>query len=92
MLQRLFGRLVLVVVVVLGLWFVISHYHGNDEFGCQIDFSAAHADDNDCPTTLDQAAGDARWAADRIATTEVVKVNETSGSDVRRCWLRCSVR
>lgn len=68
MLKRLFGRLVLVVVVVLGLCFVISHYHGNDQFGCQIDLSAAHADDNSCPTTLGQAANDAQWAADRIAT------------------------
>lgn len=68
MLKRLFGRLVLVVVAVLGLWFVISHYHGNDEFGCQTDQPAAHADDNNCPTTVGQAAGDGQWAATRIAT------------------------
>lgn len=68
MLKRLFGRVVLVVVAVLGLWFVISHYHGSDQFGCQIDLPAAHADDNSCPTTIGQAANDAHWAAARIAT------------------------
>lgn len=68
MFKRLFGRVVLVVVVVLGLWFVISHYHGNNQFGCQIDPTAAHADDSSCPASLGQAADDARWAAARIAT------------------------
>ncbi|HEX3781874.1 MAG TPA: DddA-like double-stranded DNA deaminase toxin [Pseudonocardiaceae bacterium] len=70
MLQRLFGRLVLVVVVVLGLWFVISHYHGNDQFGCQVDFPAAQAEvaDGVCPANLAEAATDAQWAAARIAS------------------------
>jgi hypothetical protein len=66
-LKRLFGRFVLLVVVVLGLWFVVSHYHGNEQFGCQISLSAAGAGD-DCPATLGQAAGDAQWAAARIST------------------------
>lgn len=66
MLKRLFGRVVLVVVVLLALWFVVSRYHGNDQFGCQIHLVAAGTDD--CPTTLDQAAADAQWAAARITT------------------------
>jgi hypothetical protein len=63
--------------VVLGLWFVISYYHGNGQFGCQVDLSAAHADDNSCPATLGQAANDAQWAAARIAT--IVREHVTTG-------------
>jgi hypothetical protein len=44
--QRLCGRIVLVAVVVFGLWFVISHYHGVSRFGCAAsDDDAAHAAD-----------------------------------------------
>ncbi|HWE90701.1 MAG TPA: hypothetical protein VG317_14675 [Pseudonocardiaceae bacterium] len=46
MIQRLCGRIVLVAVVVFGLWFVISHYHGVSRFGCAAsDDDAAHAAD-----------------------------------------------
>jgi hypothetical protein len=62
--KRLFGRVVLAVVVVLALWFVVSRYHGNDQFGCQIRLTAAGSDD--CPTTLEQAAHDPERAAARI--------------------------
>lgn len=68
MLKRLFGRFVLVVVVVLGLWFVISHYHGNSQFGCQIHLVADSGKEEQCPATIAQAAGNAEWAADRIST------------------------
>lgn len=66
MLKRLFGRLVLVVVVVLGLWFVISHYHGDNQFGCEVRLVADIGDSETCPADLGQAAGDSGWAADRI--------------------------
>lgn len=66
LLKRLFGRLVLVVVVVLGLWFVVSHYHGNRQFGCEIQLVAADGDSGDCPADLNQAAHDAEWATARI--------------------------
>lgn len=67
--QRLFGRLVLVVAVALGLWFVVSHYPGGGgRFGCQAGAAVAHAEGGDCPTSASEAAGNARWAAARLAT------------------------
>jgi nucleic acid/nucleotide deaminase of polymorphic system toxin len=66
---RLIGRLVLVALVVFGAYFVITHYNGiANRFGCVAGSATAHADSGDCPANLDAAAGDARWAADRIAT------------------------
>ncbi len=80
MLGRLFGRLVLVVVVVVGLYFIISHYHGGtDRFGCQSSAGAAmaHADSNGCPANIGAAADDAQWAADRLAT--IANAKQTTG-------------
>lgn len=69
MIGRLVGRLVLVAVVVFGVYFVINHYVGDtSRFGCQTDSAIAHADSDECPADIDAAAGDAEWAADRIAT------------------------
>jgi hypothetical protein len=66
--QRLFGRLVLVAVVVLGIWYVIAHYTGTNRFGCQASGAVAHADSNDCPASIDAAASDSQWAANRWQT------------------------
>ena len=70
MIGRLIGRLVLVGLVVFGVSFVITHYHGQTKrFGCDAAGSAvAHADSGDCPIDISAAADDAQWAADRIAT------------------------
>ncbi len=67
----------LAVVVVLALWFVVSHYNGNDQFGCPIQLSAAGSDD--CPTTLDQAAHDREWAVARIDA-----INATVGANAKK--------
>jgi hypothetical protein len=59
-LQRAFGRLVLVVAIVLGLYFVITHYQGG---GCGVASGAvAHADTAGACPTVDQAATDPSWA------------------------------
>ena len=70
MIGRLIGRLALVGLVVFGVSFVITHYHGQTKrFGCDAAGSAvAHADSGDCPIDISAAADDAQWAADRIAT------------------------
>lgn len=69
MIGRLVGRVVLVAVLVFGIYFVLTHYSGDDRrFGCETGFATAHAGSGDCPADIDAAAGDARWAADRIAT------------------------
>jgi hypothetical protein len=64
-LQRAFGRLVLVVAIVLGLYFVITHYHGIA--GCDAaGAGVAHADSGGCPTTVQGLAEDVSWAGQRI--------------------------
>src|ERR1044072_4971139 len=37
------------------------------KFGCESAAAVAHADSGDCPSDVDEAAHDARWAADRLA-------------------------
>jgi hypothetical protein len=65
-LQRAFGRLVLVVAIVLGLYFVVTHYHGG---GCGVASSAVvHADTPRQCLTVDQAATDPRWAQKQQAS------------------------
>lgn len=66
--QRLLGRLVLIAVVVIGIWYVIDHYHGASRFGCQASGAVAHADNADCPASIQQAVSDPQWAAARLAT------------------------
>lgn len=61
------GRLVLVAVVVLGVWYVVGHYTGISRFGCQNSGAVAHADDSDCPASINAADEDAEWAAARLA-------------------------
>jgi hypothetical protein len=71
----MFGRLVLVALVVFGLWYVISHYPDGTAFGCQpAGRAVAHADSGDCPANIIDADGDAQWAADRWATIKAAKV------------------
>jgi SCP1.201-like deaminase len=65
---RAFGRLVLVALVVFGVWYVVDHYHGTSQFGCQASGAVAHADSGDCPTSIGGADGDAQWAVERIAS------------------------
>ena len=72
--QRLIGRLVLITVVVLGLWYVIGHLPGATRFGCRASGAVAHATSGDCPASVDAAEGDARWAAARWATLTDAKV------------------
>jgi hypothetical protein len=65
-LQRAFGRLVLVVAIVLALYFVITHYHGGPS-GCDAAGSGiAHADTGSCPATVQGLAEDSSWARQRI--------------------------
>lgn len=65
---KFFGRVVLVAVVMVGLWYVIGHYHGGTKFGCEAGGAVAHADSDDCPTSISAADGDAQWAAERMAS------------------------
>lgn len=64
----LFGRLVLVALIVFGVWYVVDHYHGVSKFGCQAGGTLAHADDATCPASIQQAVKDPQWAAARLAT------------------------
>lgn len=66
--QRLFGRLVLIAVVVFGIWYVLGHYHGASRFGCSASDAVAHADSSDCPANIGAAASDRQWAANRYQT------------------------
>jgi hypothetical protein len=76
LLERAFVRLVLVVVVALGLWYVVSHFPGGGKFGCEaFSSTVAHAADAACPNNIGQAAGDARWAAARIAVINSTVAN-----------------
>jgi hypothetical protein len=72
--QKLLGRLVLVGVIVFGLWYVLDHGHGASSFGCRSTGAVAHADNSDCPTGIDTAADDGRWAEARWATVKDQKV------------------
>lgn len=48
------------------------------QFGCAAVGPAAHADDNyQCPSTVDAAAGNAEWAADRLAS--IADQRQTTG-------------
>ena len=40
----------------------------SSEFDCEAAGAIAHADDDECPSDVTEAAGDAEWAADRFAT------------------------
>jgi type IV secretory pathway TrbF-like protein len=65
-LQRAFGRLVLVVAIVLGLYFVVTHYHGG---GCEVASGVvAHADTAGACATVGQAATDPSWAQKQQAS------------------------
>lgn len=66
--RRLLDRLVLIAVVVFGVWYVVDHYVGTNRFGCSASGVVAHADTNDCPTSIQRAAADPRRASARLAT------------------------
>jgi hypothetical protein len=68
--QRLIGRAVLVVVVMLGLCYVWSHYLGGKSlFGCGASgMGVAHAASDHCPHNMQQAVTDPTWADARLAT------------------------
>lgn len=72
--QRLFGRVVLIVVVVLGLWYVVDHMPGATRFGCPVAADVAHAAGGGCPGDVEAAATDAGWAANRWATIQSRKI------------------
>jgi hypothetical protein len=74
--QRLVGRIVLVAVVVLGLYYVWSHYTGaKTDFGCELSgVGMAHAESDQCPLGIEQAASDPIWSAARLATIAHDKV------------------
>lgn len=76
MIGRFVGRLVLVALVVFGVYFVVTHYHGGGtRFGCPVAAGpVAHADTGDCPADIGAADGDAPWAAQRIATIANAKL------------------
>lgn len=44
---------------------MLSHYHGNGQFGCRIALVSNDGGDS-CPADLNQAAHDAQWAKTRI--------------------------
>lgn len=71
---KLFGRLVLVAVVVFGVWYVVGHYSGTTRFGCQASAAVAHADSGDCPSGIDTAATSSQWAGGRWDTIKGQKV------------------
>ncbi|HEX4700714.1 MAG TPA: DddA-like double-stranded DNA deaminase toxin [Pseudonocardiaceae bacterium] len=71
---KLLGRVVLVAVVALGVWYVLGHYQGATTFGCQASGTVAHADSGDCPTSVDIAGSDPHWAASRWSTIKDAKV------------------
>lgn len=65
--SRAFGRLFLVTLVVLALWYVVAHYHGGGSAGCTASGPAvAHADTDSCPATAESLATDYAWAQQRI--------------------------
>ena len=69
-----------VFVVALGIlaWiFVVPSC--STEFGCDAAGAVAHADDGECPSGLEDAANDAEWAADRIASLRAKKAKLTTG-------------
>lgn len=74
--RRLFGRAVLIAVVVFGIWYVVGHYTGTSTFGCQASGPVAHADNSDCPGSINAAADDAQWAAARLA--DIPRVGTTT--------------
>ncbi|TDQ04404.1 DddA-like double-stranded DNA deaminase toxin [Labedaea rhizosphaerae] len=59
---------VAVVVAVLAWIFVVPSC--STTFGCESAPATAHADSGSCPDDIDEAAEDADWAADRIASIE----------------------
>jgi len=59
---------VAVVVAVLAWIFVVPSC--STTFGCESATATAHADSGNCPDNVDDAAEDADWAADRIASLE----------------------
>lgn len=60
--------LFIVVLLVLAWIFVVPSC--SSKFGCSTSGAVAHADSADCPGGLDEAAGDAAWAAERIASIQ----------------------
>ena len=62
-------KFVLVVVLAVLAWiFVVPSC--STQFDCAAAPATAHADDNECPSSLDAAANDRAWAAARLATIQ----------------------
>lgn len=66
--RTLLGRLLLVTLATLGIWYVVAQYQGHTTFGCPHAAAMAHADTTPCPANIDAAMVDPEWAAGRIAS------------------------
>ncbi len=58
--------LLVATLIVLAWIFVVPSC--SSEFGCEAAGASAHADDNECPADVAEAAGNAEWAAERLVT------------------------
>ncbi len=62
-------------LAVLGWIFVVPSC--SSEFGCDAAGTTAHAEGDGCPSDVNDAAGDAEWAADRLAS--IADKRQTTG-------------
>ncbi|MEU6261729.1 DddA-like double-stranded DNA deaminase toxin [Saccharopolyspora shandongensis] len=60
--------LLTIAAIVVIIWWLSP---GSARFGCGSDQASAHAAAGSCPSSLEGAAEDAEWAADRIASMPV---------------------
>ena len=59
-------------LAVLAWFFVVPSC--STSFGCEAAAAVAYADSDECPSDIDDAVGDAQWAAARLATIKDTKI------------------
>jgi hypothetical protein len=75
---KAFGRLILIGLIVLGVWYVFNHYHGGgSNFDCHAALpegqrTALLAEDG-CPTSAQDAASDHAWATQQLQRPELAQ-------------------
>lgn len=69
--KRLLGWIVLVGMLLFAASYVSGHWPHGGRFGCDsAGVAVAHAASGHCPPDISAAAGDAAWAAARIAAID----------------------